>query len=736
MENNAQSIFQQALMLHQDGQLEAAAARYAELLKIQPEHVDALHLSGVIAAQSGDCRRAVELIGRAIGMAPAVATLHVNLGNAQLELLQHDAALASFNRAIALGADGADIHANRGNAQLALLQYDAALASYDRALAMQAELADVWSSRGNVLLLLKQAQAALASCDQALTLKPDYAPAWSNRGNALLALKHFGEALASYEQALALKPDFAEVWSNRANALLDMEQFGAALASVEQAILLRPDDAQSMLNRGNALMALQQFAAALASYEQAIALRTDYVEAWTNHGNAHLALGHLEAALTSYDQAMALAPDHAPAWSNRGNVLRDLGQLDAALASFDRALALQPALAATWSDRGIVLLDLQRLDEALASHDQAISLQPDYAEAWSNRGVVLKVLMQIDAALASYDQAIALKPDYAAAHFNKSVACLLSGDFEYGWPLHEWRWHEKVLGRKVTPPFAQPLWLGQESLAGKTILLTCEQGLGDTLQFCRFASSVAGLGARVVLQAPMPLLGLLQTLAGVAELVAEGVALPYFDFYCPLLSLPLALHTTLSSIPAGMPYLYADAQKIRDWRERLGPREKLRVGLVWSGGSRPDQPKLWAVNARRNIDLSLFACFRGLSVEFFSLQKGQPAESRLAELQAAGWDGPGILDFTRYLHDFSDTAALIENLDLVIAVDTSTAHLAAALGKEVWLLNRFDTCWRWLLTRADSPWYPTMTLFRQPIMGDWDSVVSAVAERLRRLAAV
>ena len=277
------------------------------------------------------------------------------------------------------------------------------------------------------------------------------------------------------------------------------------------------------------------------------------------------------------------------------------------------------------------------------------------------------------------------------------------------------------------------MWLGDGTLAGKTILLHCEQGLGDSLQFCRYTTLVARLGARVVLEVPPALRNLFAALDGVAELVVLGDPLPHFDCHCPLMSLPLAFGTTLTTIPADAPYLRADAAKVLRWRQRLGERRRPRVGLVWSGGFRPDQPELWAVNSRRNVPLSMLASLAGLALDFYSLQKGQPAEAELARLTASGWDGPHIADVSAELGDFSDTAALIEALDLVVSVDTSTAHLTGALGKPVWILNRFDTCWRWLLDRTDSPWYPTARLYRQPTAGDWGAVLAQVRADLAAL---
>jgi hypothetical protein len=371
------------------------------------------------------------------------------------------------------------------------------------------------------------------------------------------------------------------------------------------------------------------------------------------------------------------------------------------------------------------------VQQALASYEQAIALKPAYAEAHSNRGNALSRLKLCDAAIASYDRAIALNPDYVEAQFNKSLLLLLIGRFEQGWPLYEWRKKKAIpVAARVYP---QPLWLGGETLAGKTILLYEEQGLGDTIQFCRYAKLVAGFGAKVVLEVPPQLTALLAGIGDGVQVVESGAPLPAFDFQCPLLSLPLALGTTVSTIPADIPYLVADPAKSRFWKQKLGEKNQRQVGLVWSGGIRPNQPV--SVNRRRNIPLARLAALRHPDIAFYSLQKGQPGEAELAELKRGNWDGPAIADHSREINDFSDTAALMDNLDLIISVDTATAHLAGALGKPVWILNRFDTCWRWLLDRTDSPWYPTAKLYRQETDGDWDGVIRRVAADLKEFAA-
>jgi tetratricopeptide (TPR) repeat protein len=542
---------------------------------------------------------------------------------------------------------------------------------------------------------------------------------------------HFVRARTLYDAILKSEPRNFDALFWLGVIAAQSKDLARAVEWLDKAIEIKPGNAAVHSNRGAVLAELRQWEAALASYDQAVALKPDYAVAYSNRGNVLLRLKRAAAALASFDRAIALKPDFAEAYCNRGNALKELNQYDAALASCDRAIAIRPDLAEAYCNRGIVQRELGQLDQALVSYNQAIAITAGYAEAYCNRGIVLQELRQLDAALNSYDQAISLRPDFAEAFYNRSVALLMRGDFERGWIDHEWRWKiEHGPSGMGIRAFAEPPWLGEESIAGKTLLLYCEQGLGDTLQFCRYAKFVADLGARVVLEVQKPLASLLAGLDGVAQSVVQGEALPAFDYRCPLMSLPLAFKTTLSTVPARVPYLKPDANKVAAWSDRLGEKRRPRVGLVWSGGFRPNQPELWSVNQRRNIPLSALAGLKNPDIEFYSLQIGQPAQSELAELISNDWDGPQLIDLTRLLNDFSDTAALIENLDLVISVDTSTAHLAGALGKPAWILNRFDTCWRWLLDRTDSPWYPTVRLYRQESPGDWDGVVRSVVRDL------
>src|SRR5712671_2977116 len=611
--------------------------------------------------------------------------LHL-LGVIAIQTNQHRLAVDLIGRAIAINPNDAAFFSNRGVAFQELKLLDDAVASYDKAIAIRPGDADVYSNRGNVLQELRQLEAAVASYDKAIAVKPDYAEAHNNRGNALQGLRQLEAAVASFDRAIAVKPDYAEAHYNRGTVLQELKQLEAAVASYDKAIVIRPDDADVHTNRGNALQELKR----------------------------------LEAAVASYDNALAIKPDYAEAYSNRGNALQKLKQLDAAVASYDKAVAIKPDFAEAYSNRGVAMQDLKQLEAAIASFDKAVALKPDYAEAYSNRGVALQQHNQIDAALASYDKAVAINPDYAQAYLNKGMALLLKGNIEQGFELYEWRWKIEE-SRKDHRNFMQPLWLGQEALQNKTILLYSEQGLGDTIQFCRYTKLVADRGANVVLEVPKPLLGLLQGLAGVSEVVEMGLPLPAFDFHCPLLSLPLAYKTTLDTIPNPVAYLQSSRDKFEFWAQKLGEKTTTRVGLVWSGSTSNKHYH------DRSLDLELLLPHLPGKYDYICLQK------ELREVDRVPLRSSTIRFFGDELYDFTDTAALCDLMDVVISIDTSVAHLSGALGKATWVLLPYPPDWRWLLDRDDSPWYPSVRLYRQNSEMTWNSVFESVKGDLLKL---
>jgi len=436
----------------------------------------------------------------------------------------------------------------------------------------------------------------------------------------------------------------------------------------------------------------------------------------------------LQEELTDCDHAIARNPNDANAHARRGKVLRRLNRLDESLASFDRAIALNPRHAAACLSRGILLCDLKRLDESLASIDRAIALKPHYIPAYVNRALALLYLRRFDEALESYERAIALKPGNPEVCWRKADLKLLMGDYKEGWQLNEWRWKSKSY-EAFQRIFAQPLWLGEQSVAGKTLLIHAEAGLGDTVQFSRYVPMARELGARVLLEVHAPLTALMSTLGVDISVVEKDKALPDFDLHCPMMSLPLAFKTTVETIPAAVPYLHADPERRRRWHHRLGAKGKFRIGLAWSGriGRAIDRNPC----RKRYFELRLLENLLQLPMEFHSLQK----DLRKGDVKVLT-HFKQIRAHHDQLNDFADTAALIEEMDLVISVDTAVAHLAGAMGKPVWILLPHTTDYRWMIDRSDSPWYPTATLFRQSEIGDWRGVISRVVERLETALSI
>ena len=535
-------------------------------------------------------------------------------------------------------------------------------------------------------------------------------------------------AVETIGRATELEPEVSLYRCSLGNALKALGQLDEAVRAYSHAIRCNPRFAEAHYNLGTALAALGRIEDAAKAYSVAINLRSDFAEAHYNLGMMLLQLGQLERASSAYAQAIRCNPGYAEAYGNLGKTLQDLGRPDEALAACDAAIGIRPDYAEAHSNRGNVLKALGQLEAAATAHTTAIRLRPDFAASHYNLGNTLKALGRPGEAIEAYADAIRLRPDFADAHVNLGMELLLSGDLRRGWEAYEWRL--RGASRHVEPRhFAGPQWRG-ESLDGQRILLHAEQGLGDTIQFCRYVPLVAARGGQVTLEVPRPLLRLLSGLPGVTQLIAAGDPIPAFDVHCSLMSLPFAFGTDLGTIPATGPYIAAAPDKMSYWRARLDRGSTRRVGLVWSGGLRPDQPELAAVNERRNIPLEVIGRLDHPDIDFISLQKGEPAESAVIAMQDALWPGGNFTNAAPDIADFEDTAGLIANLDLVISVDTSTAHLAAAMGKPVWLLNRFDSCWRWLEKRDDSLWYPTLRLFRQTAPGDWHGVMRRVAAEL------
>jgi tetratricopeptide (TPR) repeat protein len=521
-----------------------------------------------------------------------------------------------------------------------------------------------------------------------------------------------------YTRVLKAAPDQFDALNLLGTVKAELNRFGEAHRLFAAAVKVNPQAPQAWANLGLALHALKRDQEALDCFDKALTLAPGDVGMLNNRAHALLCLNRTEEALDGFRDVLARAPQHGEASLSSGIALAALGRPAEALAEFDRAATLTPGHPAVHFNRGLALYDVGRYAEAVAAQDAALAAAPEHAGAWLNRGRALAALNRYDEAIANYDRALALRKDDADANFMKALALLTRGDYRHGFEKYEWRWRRS--GMPAPKSRGRPLWLGEYPLARKTILLHAEQGLGDTIQFARYVPVLAAGGANVVLEVQPELTALMARLKGVAKVIARGEAAPPFDVHCPLGSLPLALKTEPSTVPADIPYLSADDAHVAKWSARLGPRERPRIAIAWSGNASH-------LNDRnRSIPFAKLAPLFSIPAQFISIQRDVRSEEAVA-----------LADETRVTHigveldNFADTAAAIAQCDLVIAVDTAVAHLAGALGRPLWLLLPFAPDWRWTLDGASSPWYPTAKLFRQTTLGDWDAVVARVGEELK-----
>ena len=681
--SEAMQVLALGLEYHRAGQFAQAEQMYRRVLASDSDNWDALcYLGGVYLAQS-QLDEAVAVLQRASELRPESVELRNDLGVVFAQQGKLDQAVACFRQAIQSRPDYAEAYNNLGI---------------------------VLSQQGKLI-------EAVRSYQQALRIKADYAEAHSNRGLALGSLGQLPEAVAAHQQALAIKPDFLSASNNLQAALGAQQRLNQNMAEFRMNRWYMPDEPDAFNELGLALKEQGRWTEAIASFQEALRLRPDFAEAHNNLGVTFKERGNWDEAAASLRQALALNPDFAEAHNNLGTILESKGDLEAASTCYQQALGRKPDFAEAHNNLAIILNKRGNYAEALVHYQRALTLKPDYPDAHHNLGTLLVDQGKLDEGVASYERALQLKPDYVEAHLGRAQAWLQMGDWERGWPEFEWRWR-----RPSFPPrsFPQPLWDG-ESLAGRTILVHAEQGLGDTLHFIRYAPLVKRYGGYVIVECQRELLPLLATCTGVDQWVAFGTPLPDFDVHAPLLSLPRILQTTLATVPADIPYLSADPEQVEYWRQEMGSRGGFTIGIAWQGN--PGHTNDW----NRSVSLTSFEPLSRLDgVRLFSLQKGPGTEQLLAAKERFM-----LPDLGSRFGTFQDTAAVLVNLDLVLTVDSAVAHCAGALGVPVWVLVPYAADWRWLLERADSPWYPTMRLFRQKEPGNWSEVFDRIVVALK-----
>jgi tetratricopeptide (TPR) repeat protein len=556
---------------------------------------------------------------------------------------------------------------------------------------------------------------------QVVQQQPGSAVAHYGLGHALGEQGQWQPALAHYREALRLQPGSPEVLNDLGVALAALGQRDEAVVRLREAVRVRPDVPPAHRNLGALLAQQGQPEEGIRCLEEGLRLQPNDAEALYNLGNVLRQLGRNDDAIARYQKALQLQPGRADAYNNLGLALIQARRFGAAAVLLRQGVRLRPEAPSGHNHLGLALTDLGRFAEAEASFHEALRLQPGYLDAHNNLGIAYRKQGRLDEALACFQVALWLDPRSVGAHFNRALALLQAGNLAEGWAEYEWRWQ---FGHLTPPSFAQPRWDGTP-LVGRTILLTTEQGLGDTIQFIRYAPLLRSQGARVLVECPVALLPLLRTCAGIDRLVARGEPLPAFDTWAPLLSLPGLLGTTPETIPAAVPYLHAEPARVEVWRQRLAAAPGFKVGIVWQGGRKyPDDH--W-----RSVPLAHFAPLATVGgVRLVSLQKG-PGTEQLRTVRFPVAELTPELDAEGGA--FLDTAAVMKNVDLLILSDTSATHLAGALGVPTWVATSAAPDWRWLSEREDSPWYPTFRLFRQTRLGDWDAVLERLAAELRRL---
>lgn len=587
--------------------------------------------------------------------------------------------------ALALDQGHADALHLMGMLCVAARQYDLAIEWFALAIRQNASIPDYFCSLGMALQRKDRLDEAIRCFDRALLLDPKQTDAWLRMGETLQRQKRFDEAIKCLDHAVTVHPDQPDVWF-RLGELLRQEK--------------RVDEA-------------------LLSFDQALKLKPDHREAANASGLLYFEAKRFEQAADRFARSADIDPSQSEAFGFLSRCQWALLRFEEALANGRRACELNPGSPELTKNVGLLLQRLGRDEEALIWFDKALALRPDFASALNDRFTTLFALRRIEEAFADIDRAIALDPECADYPWNRALMQLLLGDFDAGWPAREWGRKSTTLGF-VDRQFSQPRWLGEEPIAGKTILLHADEGFGDTIQYSRYAAMVAKLGARVVLEVEPSLHPLLTGMEGVALCVPRDAALSDFEVHCPLSGLPLAFKTQVETIPAARSYLPPlPVACVQRWRDRLGAHDKMRVGLVWSG------------NPHHTNDLNRSTTSRAMSAildsraRFYSLQKeARPEDAAMLA------ERPDIIDLTAHLSDFVETAALISCLDLVISVDTSVAHVAAASGCPTWILLPFTPDFRWLLGRDDSPWYPTVRLFRQDERRDYGAVLARVRAEL------
>ena len=759
-------LSQKVIKCIQQAQWHPAKHHLQRLLKLDPHDAQAHQLLGLVHVQlaklssAADLRcehqeRALAAFVSATQLSPDLFDAHLNLGNIYLQTRRYAEAVETLETAVTLQPDSDLVHAHLAEAYKELQAIDQALASYGRALQLAPHKSVYLLQAGNLLREANRFADAVACYEEAIQMEPDHAEAYAHLAIAMAGLGHVDAALGCCRIALDIDPTLSMAHYHRALIELQQEQRDVALTSMDAALKLQPKSASLWASKGLLLAQMQDPAAAIAALDQAIALGMTNADLYQNRANCHKELQQLDSALNDLETALGLDPNHpnalmslgvmsqemgrheaalglyarviqqnpdkAEAYSNMGAVLFELNRFEDSLESLQAAIDLDSTLVTAWSNLGATLAKLYRYELALQAFERVQQLDPQHIDSYSYQGLLLHDLNRLDEAMVCYQKALSLDPQNSLALWHRAICLLLQGDFERGWPAYEARWQHKLLKLQLRE-YSQPRWTGNQALQGQHILVYAEQGLGDTLQFARFLPRLVKLGAQVSLEVQPALKQLLARCLPQIQIIGAGEPLPAFDLHAPLMSLAAALRCDESTIASAGPYLSAAEMKCAEWKRRLGAKTRPRIGLVWSGNPAHQNDR----NRSMPLEKLLPALPEGF--DYICLQN-QIRANDMETLQHSN----RVQEFTSELQDFEDTSALCQLMDLVVTVDTSVAHLSAALGRPTWTLIPYSTDWRWRMKRTDTPWYESMRLIRQNVPGSWQNELATLEADLRKL---
>ena len=735
---------------------ESVASGYfsiTEIEKLNSEIIAAAEtgeVEAVVASlASGNSLEVIAQCARLSSEYPENPILWKCLGSAFHQTGNLQSALKAFDKSVKCAPLEWEARADRGATRVANGQFPLGLDDFLSALCLEPASAPLFCNIQNGRQSYGSQSIDIDGFRRAWFIAPDSKEFLEPFAVELLVSDRVTEADLLLRRLLCIDPSNTKALLSLGLIARSIDGDLAAVSRVERAAVISPTDYQGI---GLLASILSDLATGKAGYvrpytlfQRAIILNPSDVELSNNFSILLQRMELAKEALYYLDRCRIISPEYADSLNSRGIIFQAEGNIGAALLAYQRATVMRPSFFQAISNLGSALWRIGRMSEAVVCFQRAMNVSPAYETAAHNRCKVLHGMLRLDEAIAGYEdleRRFPLSRDIQNIRWHHALARLAIGDFDLGWRLFEARWLSEKntkLGRKGPE---NTLWKGERLAAGQYLLVESEQGYGDILHFFRYSRVLVDRGTPVITRVPQSLLRLLRGQSDVGAIIGMNDPVMVDYRHCPMMSLPLRLGTTLSSIPySRKPYLVALSTDRVKWKNKFettlrdrakGGGRRLRVGLVWSGGFRLDEASAWEANQRRNIPLDIFASALDIEgIDFVSLQKGDPAESEVRGREGMYWRVGRLLNVADDIEDFADTAGIIANLDLVISVDTSTAHLSAAMGKPTWILSRYDACWRWMVDRADSPWYPSVRLYRQSNDRNWYPVMRRVANDLR-----